>query len=301
MAYKKQKTKLLFLILLQAVFLAFGQSAQAGSITKDSVITLVNEARAKASLSVLSENSHLSQAAKSKAEDMIKKDYFAHNSVDGKTPWYWIEKAGYDYKYAGENLAVNFTSAETQQEAWMKSETHRKNILNKNYQEIGVAVTKGKIGGEETTLVVQMFGAPFVAAVSQNKKPVPAKEEIKIASEKEAAVLPAEVFKTEETSAAREKKNNLSPVNQEISRSGKNGMAKYPWLVTFAIISLSFVCAPFLLVAKGYQLLATLSKIQKEIKIQVKERAQKYEEIISEIGEPIVQNDGSLKIKIKSG
>ena len=90
---------------------------------------------------------------------MIDNNYFAHVSPQKKSPWYWIEKNEYDYTYAGENLAINFTNSEDQQKAWMDSPLHKKNILNPNYDEIGVAVKRGVVEGKETTVVVQMFGA----------------------------------------------------------------------------------------------------------------------------------------------
>ncbi|HEX7586264.1 MAG TPA: CAP domain-containing protein [Patescibacteria group bacterium] len=143
--------------------------AIASSITANNIIKLVNDARSKEGLKTLQENPKLSAAASAKAEDMLKNDYFAHNSPAGKTPWYWIEKTGYNYKYAGENLAMNFTGAEEEQKAWMKSESHRKNILNSNYQEIGVAVAEGKIDGASTIVAVQMFGSSpsFVPAAEK--------------------------------------------------------------------------------------------------------------------------------------
>jgi len=157
------------------IFLTLGY-AIASSITADRVIDLVNQARNQAGFKPLQENSKLSAAAENKAEDMIKNDYFAHNSPGGKTPWYWMDKSGYDYKYAGENLAMNFTSAEDEQKAWMKSESHKKNILNDNFREIGVAVKEGKIDGQSTTIVVQMFGASPVVAPLSEKAPAKAAE-----------------------------------------------------------------------------------------------------------------------------
>ena len=89
---------------------------------------------------------------------MIKNDYFAHTSPQGISPWYWYDKDNYDYKYAGENLAINFLKAEDQQKAWMDSPTHRKNIFNPNYQEIGVAVAAGEINNQTAIITVQEFG-----------------------------------------------------------------------------------------------------------------------------------------------
>ena len=147
--------------------------ARADGISPRTVIQLVNKERLAAGLSVLSENSQLSKAAQDKVEDMVKNDYFAHTSPQGVSPWYWFEKNGYGYKYAGENLAINFTSAESQHKAWMASPSHRKNILNPNYREIGVAVASGKVDGETSIITVQLFGALSGAIVkSEESKPV---------------------------------------------------------------------------------------------------------------------------------
>jgi hypothetical protein len=107
-------------------------------------------------------NEQLFQAASAKADDMLEKNYFAHTSPSGITPWFWFEKEDYDYKFAGENLAINFSTAEDQQKAWMESETHRKNILDPNYRQIGLAIKKGFINNKLTTITVQEFGTPMV-------------------------------------------------------------------------------------------------------------------------------------------
>src|SRR5665647_2242235 len=130
-------------------------TAFAGGISSGEVITLANESRAIAGLSILTENKDLSLAATEKANDMINNDYFAHTSPTGVDPWHWFKNAGYNYKYAGENLAVNYTNAKDQDTAWMNSTTHRANILNPQYQDIGVAVVAGKIGGKETLVTVE--------------------------------------------------------------------------------------------------------------------------------------------------
>ncbi len=133
------------------------------------VITLANGARTKAHLTVLTESAVLAQAAKNKANDMIKNDYFAHTSPKGVEPWYWIKEAGYHYQAAGENLAINYTDAREQHDAWMKSETHRANIMSTRYRDIGVAVVKGKIDGKESLITVEYFGTPLAVVADQVK------------------------------------------------------------------------------------------------------------------------------------
>lgn len=136
----------------------------ASSITEMSVLELMNQARVENNLPPLRVNETLFQVASDKADDMLQNNYFAHTSPKGITPWIWFEKEGYDYKFAGENLAINFSSAEAQQKAWMESETHRKNILDTNFSEVGIAVKKGFINGKLATITVQEFGTQLAYA-----------------------------------------------------------------------------------------------------------------------------------------
>jgi len=133
------------------------------TFSSDQIITLTNSKRAQNGLGLLAINSQLSQAALAKANDMYVADYWAHNSPSGKTPWSFISAAGYRYLYAGENLARDFSDASSVVEAWMASSSHRSNILDDNFKEIGVAVTSGDLEGREVVLVVQMFGTPVSA------------------------------------------------------------------------------------------------------------------------------------------
>jgi len=131
----------------------------ASDISKETIVRLTNQERTNNNIRVVVENSELDKAAQAKAEDMIKNKYFEHFSPAGKTPWQFIESADYNYLYAGENLAMDFKTAEGIDSAWMKSNTHRKNILNNKYNDIGIGISKGVITDHETTVVVQMFGS----------------------------------------------------------------------------------------------------------------------------------------------
>lgn len=137
----------------------------ATDITVEKLYQLTNEERQKRGLPSLIYNETLSQAAAKKAQDMFTKNYWAHYAPDGKTPWDFILEAGYQYKYAGENLAKNFLFSQGVVDAWMNSPTHRENILKKDYEEVGFAVVNGTLNGEPTTLVVQMFGKPIASSL----------------------------------------------------------------------------------------------------------------------------------------
>ena len=133
------------------------------TFSSDQIVALTNGKRAQSGLAALSFNSQLSQAAASKAQDMYAADYWAHNSPSGKTPWSFISASGYRYLYAGENLARDFSDASSVVDAWMASPSHRSNILDDHFREIGVAVASGDLAGREVVLVVQMFGTPVSA------------------------------------------------------------------------------------------------------------------------------------------
>lgn len=123
-----------------------------------------NDNRLTEKLGKLTTNPVLEKAAQLKADDMAAKGYFAHNAPDGKTPWYWFDQVGYDYAAAGENLAVNFTDSKDVTSAWLASPTHRANIMNANYTEVGIATAKGTYKGKDAIFVVQEFGRPSLIA-----------------------------------------------------------------------------------------------------------------------------------------
>lgn len=164
---------LLILKLLILPFLfSFSEMMFFADLTKNSLIDMTNVSRQQSGFQSLKENTLLSQAAYLKANDMLENDYFSHYSPEGVSPWHWLEQAGYDYRQAGENLAIGFLESEQVHLAWMKSVSHKENILNANYQETGIAVVRGDFQGKETTLVVQFFGTPRIV-VSQETVQVP--------------------------------------------------------------------------------------------------------------------------------
>ena len=160
--------------ILVVVFSVGVMPVLASQITNDSVLQLINQERAKQGLRKLEENNQLMKVAHDKLDDMINYHYFAHTSPQGVTPWSWYEKNSYDYQYAGENLAINFLTAENQNRAWMKSPDHKKNILNPHYLETGIAVGVGEVDGQESIITVEEFGSLMGALdkISTEKKAV---------------------------------------------------------------------------------------------------------------------------------
>lgn len=151
---------------------AFTGGALIGDIAVTALVAQSNAERAELGLAALTPHAALQMAAQRKADDMAKKGYFAHQSPDGSQPWDWIANAGYRYKNAGENLAVNFVDSADVTAAWMASPGHRANILNGSYTEVGIATAEGIYKGKPATFVVEMFGTPVTAAPAV-KEPVP--------------------------------------------------------------------------------------------------------------------------------
>lgn len=119
------------------------------------VLQLINAERKKEKLPPLMMNNRLTSASFKKAQDMHDKNYWSHFAPDGTSPWYFIQQAGFNYNYAGENLAKNFICSEDMVQAWMNSPTHRENIMRKEFNEIGITVGSTQEG---RPLIVTMFG-----------------------------------------------------------------------------------------------------------------------------------------------
>ena len=137
-----------------------GVLGYASNINVSDLLKYTNKKREENGASNLRLNAKLSSAAEKKAQDMFADGYWAHVAPDGKEPWDFIISEGYDYIYAGENLAKNFSTSKEVVEAWFNSPSHKSNLIGKNYDEVGFAVVNGVMDGYETTLVVQMFGRP---------------------------------------------------------------------------------------------------------------------------------------------
>lgn len=193
------------LLLVQTAYfvqtrIVFKETDFLASVLPGVLATLTNEDRAKAGVPTLIEDPQLARAAQLKAEDMAAKGYFAHVDPQGRQPWYWMDQIGYDYSYAGENLAVNFTDSEDVQEAWMNSPTHHANIVKSQYTRVGFGVAQGMYEGRETTFVVQFFATPRANAafqVATAQEPAPAAPEAAPAAEVEPAASSTQVLGVE--------------------------------------------------------------------------------------------------------
>lgn len=147
----------LLLIIIGANFLFtnINTSIAYEKISSDQILKIINSKRIENGSSPLSVNNKLIIASNNKAKYLIENKTFEHNSKNKKFSD-WAKESGYEYSFIGENLAENFKTSDAVIEAWLKSESHKENLLNKNFTETGISVAEldGRI------VVVQIFGRP---------------------------------------------------------------------------------------------------------------------------------------------
>lgn len=124
------------------------------------IVKLTNQIRNEENIPKLTVNSKLSKAAQKRAHDMISNNYFSHISPHGKYFTWWLQNEEYDYEWSGENLARDFTSSKAVVDAWVESQDHYKNLINPNYNEIGISVVRNP--RDNKMIIVQIFGTEKV-------------------------------------------------------------------------------------------------------------------------------------------
>jgi uncharacterized protein YkwD len=123
----------------------------------------VNARRAETGAPPLTLDPRLGEAAQRHAEDMLRRSYYDHESLEGLRPRDRVAQAGYRAGLVAENIARGPTSVEEVMSAWMQSRGHRSNLLNPAFREMGVGCAvghsaTGTVG--DTVLWVQDFGRP---------------------------------------------------------------------------------------------------------------------------------------------
>lgn len=116
-------------------------------------LALLNADRVANGLAPLRLNTRLASLADYYAQDMINRNFFAHNNPEGQSPFDRMKAWGISFGYAGENLAIN-TSVPAAEKAFMNSSGHRANILNSHYTQVGIGVRHNSKG---QVYVVQEF------------------------------------------------------------------------------------------------------------------------------------------------
>lgn len=129
------------------------EPSQALTPDEAKMLELVNQERAKAGLPALKVDMKLTELARKKSQDMVDNNYFSHTSPTYGSPFDMMKAAGVSYRYAGENLA-GAAQVESAHRNLMNSPGHRANILNSNFDHIGIGIIEGSPYGK---IYTQMF------------------------------------------------------------------------------------------------------------------------------------------------
>jgi uncharacterized protein YkwD/uncharacterized membrane protein required for colicin V production len=127
--------------------------AQPDPADEEGMLELVNRERTSRGLGALVMDEALRQLARSHADDMFRRGYFAHDTPEGKDPFERMRDAGIVFGLAGENLALAPT-LEIAHDGLMNSPGHRANILNGGFRKVGIGVLDGGVYGK---MFVQEF------------------------------------------------------------------------------------------------------------------------------------------------
>lgn len=115
------------------------------------VVTLLNEKRSQAALPEIVINEKLSQAAAIRAEEMSRYLYlnddkafadYAHLRPDGSNCFTVLNEVSFTGGIHGENAAISYYSGSSLFQGWWNSEGHRANMMNADFQQIGVAIIR---------------------------------------------------------------------------------------------------------------------------------------------------------------
>jgi uncharacterized protein YkwD len=112
----------------------------------EQVVALVNEERADAGCRPVAVDSKLTTAAQLHSEDQAEHQNMSHTGSDGSTLEQRVDRVGYKWHMLGENVAYGQTTPAQVMDAWMNSEGHRENIINCQFDDIGVGAARDSDG-----------------------------------------------------------------------------------------------------------------------------------------------------------
>ncbi len=219
-----------------------GKLSYLAAVLPSVLVYETNESREENNLGLLETNDLLIAAAQLKANDMAQRGYFSHDTPEGQKPWYFLNLVGYQYDVAGENLAVNFIDSDDVHNAWMRSPTHKSNILKDKYTQIGIATANGVYKNKEVIFVVQFFGTPK-NSLAKNNIAVAQTTNVQIP---EVATSSVVVSIKDQASAVRgaeidENINQVDSLKEKIMSSPKN------FILLILSVILAFVSVCFIL------------------------------------------------------
>ena len=150
------KKAVISLFLLFTTLIALSPAVRAGSADEHRIFDLINNERTKKRLSQLDWNDRLAGLARSYSKQMSKGNFFSHYDPDGKTVLDRAKNLKVSWQKIGENLFYcsgmpDFTDFAVR--GWMRSSSHRRNVLDPAWTASGIGVYEGRDGKVYVTQV----------------------------------------------------------------------------------------------------------------------------------------------------
>jgi uncharacterized protein YkwD len=135
-------------VILTATFVASGFPASASPdeqlSLEQQMLDLTNAVRQASGCPPLRLSPQLNEAAMRHSEDMAANDHFDHAGTDGSSHIARAAEAGYPGRYVGENIAAGNATPEDTLAQWMDSDSHRANVLDCSFTELGVGYAENE-------------------------------------------------------------------------------------------------------------------------------------------------------------
>ncbi|WP_232699942.1 CAP domain-containing protein [Brevibacillus daliensis] len=106
------------------------------------ILDLTNVFRYRYQVPALKWSEGAATTARQHSYDMRTNNFFDHvSATTGQNPFDRLKENGVRYQRAGENIAAGFPDAIEAYQSWLNSLGHRKNVLEKEFKELGVGVS----------------------------------------------------------------------------------------------------------------------------------------------------------------
>ena len=170
------------------------------AVEEQQIIAKTNALRKSQQIPTVQEQAKLNYSAQLKTQDMADHQLFSHTASNGQGLAYFLAQAGYEYRVAGENLAMGYSNVDQLMNAWEQSPTHYSNLVDTDYEQIGIGIVGGVYNDIPTIYVTQHFGTPkeekqetvVVSAIVPEVEPSPVITNTTSSSSSSPAVLPPE-------------------------------------------------------------------------------------------------------------
>lgn len=161
---RKDGNKVSGILLIKSTSLSASSTKQSEALQaalEQQSFDLTNAERAKRGISLLAWDKLAAASARSHSVDMGRRDYFAHNNPDGKSPFDRMKARGVRYRLAAENIAAGYTNSIYAHYGWMNSdEGHRETLLNSKLEKLGTGVGFGSSNSSYGIYYTQDFYTP---------------------------------------------------------------------------------------------------------------------------------------------